>query len=119
MLERCQQYHIALNYKKCIFYSPFGILLGHIVCKQGLLVDPAKIALILSLPLLTNMNMLRMTLGHTGYYHRFIRGYASIIAPVEKLLKKDVVFIWSPECQGSFDMVKVKMDLALILVFLG
>jgi hypothetical protein len=33
MLERCRQCQISLNIKKCIFGTPFGILLGHIVCK--------------------------------------------------------------------------------------
>ena len=47
MLDRCRECHISLNLKKLIFFAPFGILLGHVVCKQGLLVDPAKIALIL------------------------------------------------------------------------
>jgi hypothetical protein len=46
MLDKCIQYHISLNLKKCIFCAPFGILLGHVVCKQGLLMDPAKIAVI-------------------------------------------------------------------------
>jgi hypothetical protein len=50
MLDRCRQYHISLNLKKCIFCTPFGILLGHVVCKQGLLVDPAKIAVIVNFP---------------------------------------------------------------------
>jgi hypothetical protein len=49
MLERYRQCHISLNIKKCIFGTLFGILLGHIVCKQGLLVDPAKIAIIVNL----------------------------------------------------------------------
>jgi hypothetical protein len=31
MLERCIQGHMSLKIKKCIFYTPFGILLGHIV----------------------------------------------------------------------------------------
>jgi hypothetical protein len=31
MLERCTQCQISLNIKKCIFGTPFGILLGHIV----------------------------------------------------------------------------------------
>ena len=69
--------------------------MGHIVCKQGLLVDPVKIALILSFLLPTNVKMLRETLGHTGYYHKFIRGYAMITAPMERLLKKDALFVWS------------------------
>jgi hypothetical protein len=50
MLDKCRQCQIALNLKKCIFFSPFGVLLGHIVCKQGLLVDPSKIAIIVDLP---------------------------------------------------------------------
>jgi hypothetical protein len=33
MLDRCRQYHISLHLNKCIFCAPFGILLGHVVCK--------------------------------------------------------------------------------------
>ena len=67
MLERCRQHQIALNSKKFIFCAPFRIPLGRIVCKQGLLVDRTKIALILSLPPPTNVKMLQATLGHMGY----------------------------------------------------
>ena len=49
MLDRCIQCQIFLNLKKCIFCAPFGILLSHVVYKQGLLVDPTKIAVILDL----------------------------------------------------------------------
>jgi hypothetical protein len=48
MLERCRQCHISLTIKKFIFGTPFGILLGHIMCKKGLLVDPAKIVVIVN-----------------------------------------------------------------------
>jgi len=93
------------------------MLLGKIVCKEGLLVDLVKIALILGLPLPTNVKMLRLTLGHMGYYCKFIRGYAAIATPMEKLLKKDTAFEWTLECQGSFDTLKAKMASAPILVF--
>ena len=56
-------------------------------------------------------------LGHTRCYHKFIRGYVAITALKEKILKKYFVFVWSPECQGSFDMLKAKMTSAPILVF--
>jgi hypothetical protein len=49
MLERYRQSQISLNIKKFIFGTPFGILLGHIMCKQGILVDPAKIGVIVNL----------------------------------------------------------------------
>jgi hypothetical protein len=92
MLERCRQCQISLNIKMCIFGTHFGILLGHIVCKQGLLVDLAKIAVIVNLPPPKLVWQLRATLGHTGYYNKFIKGYAQIIAPMEKLLRKDSKF---------------------------
>jgi hypothetical protein len=63
-----------LNIKKCIFNAPFGIFLGHVVCKQGLLVDPAKIVVIVNLPPPKSVHQLRATLGHTGYYRKFIKG---------------------------------------------
>ena len=107
-----------LNSKKCIFCAPFGILLGHITCKQGLLVDPVKIALILSLPPLTNVNMLRAMLGHTRYYRKFIKEYVVITTTMEKLLKKDVAFVWSPECQDIIDTLKANMASTPILIFL-
>ena len=117
MLKRSRQHQIVLNSKKCIFCAPFGILLGRIVCKKGMLVDPVNIALILSLPPPTNVKMVRATLGHTGYYHNFIRGYVAITVPMEILLKKDVAFEWTLECQGDFDTLKAKMAFAPILVF--
>jgi hypothetical protein len=37
MLDKCRQCQISLNLKKCIFFSPFGVFLGHIVATR---VDP-------------------------------------------------------------------------------
>jgi hypothetical protein len=109
MLERCRQCQISLNIKKCIFGTPFGILLGHIVCKQGLLVDPAKVIVIVNLPASKIVCQLRVTLGHIGYYRKFIKGYAQITTPMEKLLRKDTKYQWNSECQHGLDTLKEKM----------
>jgi hypothetical protein len=58
MLDKCRQCQIALNLKKCIFFSPFGVLLGNIVWNQGLLVDPSKISIIVYLPPPTSVKQL-------------------------------------------------------------
>ena len=83
MLAKCRKYQISLNLKKCVLCVPFGTLLGHIVCKQRLLVDPAKIAIIVNLPPPNSIKQLHNTLGHTGYCRKFIKGYAKITAPME------------------------------------
>jgi hypothetical protein len=89
MLDKCRQCQIALNLKKCILFSPFGVLLGNIVCKQRFLVDPSKIVIIVYLPPPTLVKQLCTALGHTGYYRKFIKGYTKITSSMEKLLKKD------------------------------
>jgi hypothetical protein len=93
------------------------MLLGHIVCKQGLLVDPSKIAIIVNLLPPTSVKQLHTMLGHTRYYKKFIKGYTQITTPMEKLLKKYCQFHSTKECQQSFDTLKQKMVIAPILVF--
>jgi hypothetical protein len=95
MLDKCRQCHISLNLKKCIFFSPFGVLLGHIVCKQGSLVDPSKIVIIVNLPPPTSVKQLHIALGYTGYYMNFIKGYVQITTPMEKILKIDYQLHWT------------------------
>jgi hypothetical protein len=117
MLDKCRQCQISLNLKKCIFISPFGFFLGHIVCKQGLLVNLSKITIIVDLPPLMSVKQLHTALGHTSYYKKFIKGYSHITVPMEKILKKDCSFSWTEECQQSFDTLKQKMVIVPILVF--
>jgi hypothetical protein len=116
-LERCRQCQISLNIKKCIFETPFGILLDHTVCKQGLQVDPANIAIIVNLPPPKTICQLRETLGHIGYYMNFIKGYTQITVPMEKLLSKDTNFQWNEDCKHGLDTLKEKMVITPILVF--
>ena len=61
--------------------------------------DPVNIAIIVNLPPLKSIKQLRTMLGHTGYYRKFIKVYAQITALMEKKLKKDIKFEWTPECQ--------------------
>lgn len=81
-----------LNLKKCIFYVSFWIFLSHILCKHGLTVDPAKIDVIVTLVAPRNVKQLHTTLGHTRYYRNFVKAYAQITMPTEKLLKKYAIF---------------------------
>ena len=83
MLERCQQIQLSLNIKKCIFLTHIGILLGHIICKEGIKVGFAKIKIILLLKPLMNPKQVRVLLGHTRYYRKFIRHYLYMTYPFE------------------------------------
>jgi len=118
MLERCRQIQLSLNINKCIFATPIGILLGHIVCKEGIKVDMAKIKVIVDLKSPVNAKQIRIFLGHVGYYRKFIRQYSDITYPLEELLRADIPYIWTNECQQAFELLKIKLFKALILKFL-
>ena len=55
ILLRCLHYNIRLNPHKCVFCVDTGRLLGFVVSKDGIQIDPLKIASILALPTLTNI----------------------------------------------------------------
>ena len=73
--------------------TPIGILLGHIVYKDSINVDFAKIKIILDLKPPINPKQVWVLLGHTGYYKKFIRHYSDMTYPLEELLKDDQEFI--------------------------
>ena len=92
ILETCRQIQLSLNIKKCIFSTPIGILLGHVVCKEGIKVDIAKIKVIIDLKPPVNPKQIRIFLGHIGYYKKIIRHYSDITYPMEELLRADVPY---------------------------
>jgi hypothetical protein len=80
-------------------------------------VDTAKIVVIVNLPPPKSVLHLRGTLGHTSYYRKFIKGYAQITAPMEKILNKYIIFQWNEDCQQGLDTLKENMVTTPILVF--
>ena len=43
VFERCQKYGIYLNPKKCVFVALDKNILGHIISKKGISIDPETI----------------------------------------------------------------------------
>ena len=106
VLERCQEKNLVLNREKCHFMVTQGIVLGHIVSKDGIEVDKAKVELISNLPTPKCVRDIRSFLGHAGFYRRFIKDFSAIARPLCTLLAKDVPFTWSQACDTAFTKLK-------------
>jgi hypothetical protein len=96
------------------FWSKKVDYLGHLVSGSGVSMDANKVKDVLAWPTPTSVNQLRGFLGLTGYYRRFVKGYAQIASPLTELLKKDA-FVWNPAAETSFQQLKQAITTAPVL----
>ncbi|GKA11010.1 putative mitochondrial protein, partial [Tanacetum coccineum] len=83
-----------------------------IVLKEGS--APVNIEAMKQWPVAKTIKQLRGFLGLTGYYRRFIKGYAMISHPLTQLLKRNS-FQWNQEAQAAFEELKRAMIQAPVL----
>jgi hypothetical protein len=79
--------------------------LGYIFGKVGVRVDPKKIEAMEDWPCPKNLKILRVLLGLTRYYHKFVKNYGKIVTPLTSLLKNNS-FTWTPKNDHSFQALK-------------
>ncbi|KAH9791984.1 hypothetical protein KPL71_003946 [Citrus sinensis] len=114
VLECLHFYQFFVKLFKCLFCQENIDYLGHIVSASGVRADPQKIDVMIHWPTPQTTKQLRGFLGLTGYYRRFIHGYASLAAPLTDLLCKDA-FKWTPTAAAAFDALKKAMVEAPVL----
>jgi hypothetical protein len=116
VLDRCREFGISLNPAKSVFGVTEGKLLGHIITKDGVKLDPERVEAIGKVPLPTTKKLLQSFLGQTNFVHRFIPNYVEIMKPIYKLLKKDVKFEWNDESKRAFESIKTAICEAPVLI---
>lgn len=115
VFDRIREYGFHLNINKCKFFLPEIKYLGRIINRDGVKPDPEKIQSIIQMPAPSDISTLRSYLGGINYYGKFIKHIRTLREPLDKLLKKDTKFIWSKECQKSFDKFKEILQSDLLL----
>jgi hypothetical protein len=116
VLQRLRDCQLYAKLCKCEFWISEALFLGHVINRDGLAVDPKKVAAILDWKAPKDVRGIKSFIGMAGYYLRFIEGFSKIARPMTALLAKKVEFKWTPECQESFEMLKKKLTTTPLLV---
>jgi transposase InsO family protein/predicted aspartyl protease len=106
ILQRLVAAGLKLKPSKCRLLQKKVVFLGHVISSEGIATDPAKTEEIARWPVPACARDVRGFLGLCGYYRRFIDHYAEKAAPLTSLLKKNIKFRWTEECQVAFEKLK-------------
>lgn len=93
VLEVFRRHNLTLKISKCSFFKTQIEYLGREISSEGVRPGTKKIAAVIAMKTPTNVKEVRQFLGLSGYFRRFVKGYASIVEPLTRLTKKGVV--WS------------------------
>lgn len=102
----CEKENIKLKFSKCQFAQRKIKFLGYEVEEGKYQPNNANIEIIKKLQPPKNVKDLQRFLGSVNVYNKFIKDYAKLRVPLNKLLKKDVKFEWTDECQQAFKSLK-------------
>ena len=104
------------NPEKCTFAQPEVAYCGFIVGGNGVRAQPEKLAVIHAWPQPKEQVDVRSFLGLCGFYQRFVTNYAQVAAPLNDLLKKNIVWLWTTEAERSFQQLKRQLLSAPVLI---
>ncbi|KAJ9566511.1 LOW QUALITY PROTEIN: hypothetical protein OSB04_002477 [Centaurea solstitialis] len=115
ILELLKTKKLYAKFSKCEFWIREVHFLGHVVNKEGIHVDPAKIEAIKKWEAPKTPTEIRQFLGLVGYYRRFIANFSKIAQPLTMLTQKDKKFNWGEKQEEAFQLLKHKLCTAPIL----
>ena len=113
-LEKCRKYRLSLNPSKCVFGVTSGNLLGYIVSKDGIAVDPDKVRAILEAPTPNNAKSMRRFLGQIRWHSRMIRHLADFVTPLHATVHR-LPFQWAEQEEKAYQPLQVMLSQASVV----
>ena len=117
VMKRFRECNLKIQIDKCRFLERTVQYLGHEIGEHGVKPDKTKVSAVENFPVPKSRKNIRQFMGLSGFYRRFIKGYAAIGKPLFQLLRDDVTFRWGEKQQEAFEKLKKALCTAPILVY--
>lgn len=116
VFQKYRKFGIYFNPKKSLFSMDEGKLLGHIIYKHGIHVDPSRVEEIHHIEFSCNKKEIQAFNGKMNLLRRFIPNLAEHLREITNMFKKDSVVKWTEDAMKSFNLVKFALTIALVLI---
>ena len=118
VFQKCRKYGLSLNPKKSLFAMEEGKLLGHIISKEDIHIDPARVQAIQQIDLPRNKKEIQSFNGEMNFIRHFVPNLSEHLREITNMLKKDGQVKWTEEAVKSFNLVKLALSSTLVLISL-
>ncbi len=115
ILRKLQEADLQMNIIKCEFYITQVSYLELIIIIEEVKINSFKINIIINWLILINVKDIQSFLNFMNFYKRFIYDYNRITISLTRLIRKDVLFVWSQKCQIAFNILKKVFIFKIIL----
>lgn len=106
VLETAATYGLLFNWKKCQLLKSKVNYLGYEIENGEITPSEEKTNAVRQFPKPANVRAMQGFLGLTGYFRKFVPGYARIARPLTELLKGGVKFHFGKDQEHAFNQLK-------------
>ena len=106
VLGRLEKAGFRAHRSKCKFMAPSVTYLGHMIDQHGLHPLKEKVQAVRDAPSPKNVSELKSYLGLLTYYSKFLPNMADVLAPLYRLLRKEVRWRWTAIEKKAFQASK-------------
>ena len=115
VFQRIRVAKLRIHSKKGQFAASQVRYVGHILARDGVKIDPEKTRVISQIPTPKSAHDVRVFLGCTNFFRKYIYHYSQIAAPLNQLLRKEIEFNWTDDCEKAFVSLKQALLSAPVL----
>ena len=103
LFERLKHANIKVKTAKCKIACNELMFLGYKISELGISIDDSRTQAIRKYPKPTKAKHVKQFLGLAGFYRHFIKNFADIVEPLNRLTRKNAKFIWCAKCDEAFN----------------
>ena len=118
ILKRMEENDFYIKPEKCRWKVREVDFLRVVIGLERIKIEKVKVKAVLDWPVLKSVKDVQKFLGLANYYKRFVKGFAKIAKLLQELTKKEQKWEWEIRQEKSFDALKKRFTIELILVAL-
>uniref|UniRef100_A0A1B6DFS4 RNA-directed DNA polymerase n=1 Tax=Clastoptera arizonana TaxID=38151 RepID=A0A1B6DFS4_9HEMI len=106
VLSKLKEHGATIRLSKSHFLKERIKFLGHIITKEGISMDPTKIAIIKDFQAPSNIKELQSFLGLINFYRKFNLRHSELTGQLNHLLRKNQPWLWTQTEEAIFNNIK-------------